>query len=132
MSACHLENERRLRQEMSDKEKCSKIRQELYGRKPYFSLKTPSQTRDMFATKVFMKPWAGNFRHDRRFARTAWMCRCGGSVEREEHIVTACPMYQDLRQKHGDLAEDANLEAFFREALARRDEFDKYKEQKEN
>ena len=59
------------------------------------------------------------------------MCRCGGSVEREEHIVTACPMYQDLRQKHGDLAEDANLEAFFREALARRDEFDKYKEQKE-
>ena len=32
LSACHLENERRLRQEMSDKEKCSKIRQELYGR----------------------------------------------------------------------------------------------------
>ena len=60
------------------------------------------------------------------------MCRCGGSVEMEEHVVTTCPMYQDLRQKHGDLDQDSNLEAFFREALARRDEFDKKKEQKEN
>ena len=41
-------------------------------------------------------------------------------------------MYQDLRQNHGDLDQDFNLEAFFREALARRDEFDKKKEQKEN
>ena len=59
------------------------------------------------------------------------MYRCGGSVELEEYMVTTCPMYQDLREKHGYLDQDSNQEAFFREALARRDEFDKYKEQKE-
>ena len=37
-------------------------------------------------------------------------------------------MYMDLRQKHGDMNEDVNLEAFFREALARRDDYDKQKE----
>ena len=40
-------------------------------------------------------------------------------------------MYGDLRDKYGDLGNDANLVGFFREALARRDEFDKNKEQKE-
>ena len=72
-----------------------------------------------------MKPWAGNFKNDPRFARTGWMCRCGGSVEQEEHVIPACPMYMDLKLKHGDMGEDANLAAFFREALARRDDYDK-------
>ena len=96
LSACHLENERRLRQAMEDKDKCARIGTETYGRKLYFNSKTPSETREMFATRVFMKPWAGNFKNDRRFARTGWMCRCGGSMEQEEHVVTACPMYMDL------------------------------------
>ena len=38
LSACHSENERRLKQAMEDKEKCVKIRKELYGRQLYFSL----------------------------------------------------------------------------------------------
>ena len=46
-------------------------------------------------------------------------------MEQEEHVVTACPMYMDLRQKHSDMSEDVNLKAFFREALARRDDYDK-------
>ena len=60
------------------------------------------------------------------------MCRCGSSLEREEHVITVCPMYMDLRQKHRDLDEDANLQAFFREALARRDNYNKKKENKED
>ena len=48
----------------------------------------------------------------------SWMCRRG---ELEDHVAT-CPMYQDLRQKHGDLVQDSNPEAFFREVLAWRDE----------
>ena len=58
------------------------------------------------------------------------MCRCGGSVELQEHVVTSCPMYMDLRDKHGDLREDANLAGFFREALARRDEYDRKEKEK--
>ena len=34
------------------------------------------------------------------------------------------PIYQDMRQMHGDLGEDANLKAFFRESLVRRDEYE--------
>ena len=41
------------------------------------------------------------------------------------------PMYKDLRQKHGHLGKDTNMEAFFRDALDRRDEIDKKKDQKE-
>ena len=129
--ACDAENERRLRQEMEGKEKCKRIRLDDYGRKEYFSEKTPSQTREMFATRLSMHPWAGNFSNDRRFARTGWLCRCGGSVEREEHVVTSCPMYADLRGSWGDLGEDANLAGFFREALARRDEYDREEKKKE-
>jgi hypothetical protein len=130
--ACHAENERRLREDMRGKEKCSRIEQDSYGRKDYFCCKTPSQTREMFATQVFMQPWAGNFSNDRRFARTGWMCRCGGSVELQEHVVTTCPMYHDLREKFGDMEEDENLAFFFKEALARRDSYDKEQKEKKD
>ena len=55
------------------------------------------------------------------------MCLCGDSVELEEHVIPACSMDQDWRQEHGDLGEDSNLDT-----MARRDKFDKRKEQKEN
>ena len=122
--ACHEENERRLREEMRTKDKCSRVREERYGRKDYFYLKTPNQTREMYATRLSMLPWAGNYGHDRRFARTEWLCRCGESVEHEQHLVTSCPMYQDLRDKYDDMDDDSNLAAFFREALTRREAYD--------
>ena len=129
-TACNTKNERRLRLEMEGKEKCARIRKESYGRKYYFSQKTPNQTREMCATRLSMQPWAGNFSNDRRFSRTGWLCHCWDSVEREEHVVTACPMYADLRDKYGNLAEDSNLASFFREALARRDEYDRDEKEK--
>ena len=85
----------------------------------------------MFATRLSMQPWAGNVSNDRRFARTGWWCRCGGSVELQEHVVTTCPMYHDLREKYGDLGNDSNLAAFFKEALARRDTHDKEQKEKD-
>ena len=53
-------NEKRHREYMNDKEKCR--RDESYGRKDYFDVKTPNQTREVYATMI---PWAGNFGHDR-------------------------------------------------------------------
>ena len=49
---------------------------------------------------------------------SSWMCRRG---ELEDHVATY-PMYQDFRQKHGDLDQDSRMEAFFSEVLAWRDE----------
>ena len=62
--ACHRKNEDNLRKQMSVMKKCERIRKEEYGRKQYFHLKTPYETRERYATRVFMLPWAGNFTHD--------------------------------------------------------------------
>ena len=87
--------------------------------------------REPYATRLSMLPWAGNFGHDRRFARTGWLCRCGESLEQEQHVVTSCPMYADIRLKYDDLESDTNLAAFFKEALARRDVYDEEEKEAE-
>ena len=113
-----------LKLNMGKLEKCNRIRNERYERKDYWSLKTPYQVREYYSSRVSMHPWAGNFSKDKRFQRTNWMCRCNKSRE-DEHHITVCPIYSDLRDKHGDLDCDANLVSFFRDALNRRDEMDK-------
>ena len=67
---------------------------------------------------------AGNFTHDKRFARTGWWCRCREEREEEEHVKDRCPMYDDLREKYTDLDDDDQLVNFFQEMLDRRDEID--------
>ena len=56
------------------------------------------------------------------------MCRCGDSQELELHVLTSCPFYKNIREKYGDLEDDGILAAFFGEALARREEYDKEQE----
>ena len=86
----------------------------------------------------------GNVRHKTGHAALGWkfqprpeVCQDGmvvslrGSVELQEHVVTTCPMYHDLREKYGDLGNNSNLAAFFKEALARRDTHDKEQKEKE-
>ena len=129
-AACHRENEARLRKLMEGKQKCMRILSEEYGQKDYFSLTTPSQVRKYFATKLSMLPIAGNFSHDLRFRRTGWLCRCGAREE-EEHIRSHCQLYEDIREKYGELDDDDKLVAFFGEVLLRRDDMDeKEKEEK--
>ena len=92
--ACHHFQEGQLRQKMKSKDgqimkKCQKIEKDFYGRKPYFDNKVPSEVRSFFSTRVSMLPIAGNFRQDRRFARTSWLCRCGKEREEERHLTPA-------------------------------------------
>ena len=122
-AACHRENERRLRELMEGKKKCEKILAEQYGQKEYFSLKTPSQVRNYFATKVSMLPIAGNFLHDNRFRNTDWLCRCGAREE-QEHIVSHCEIYKDIREKYDDINNEDNMVMFFQEVLKKRDALD--------
>ena len=96
--ACHQYQERQLRNKIKNKEgdimqKCQKIAKDFYGRKSYFDKKVPNQVRSHFATRVGMLPVAGNFRHNRRFARTEWLCRCGQEREEERHITDSCPLH---------------------------------------
>jgi hypothetical protein len=133
--ACHQYNEMELRQKMLNKEgevmeKCRRIAEDSYGRKEYFGGKVPREVRSYFATRVSMLPLAGNFSHDKRFARTGWWCRCGEEREEEEHVRDACPLYQDIRDKYPSLQEDSNLVKFFDEMLSRRDDIDEVEEKR--
>ena len=129
-AACHRMNEARLRKQMEGKQKCVKILADEYGQKEYFNLKTPSQVRMYFSTRVSMLPIAGNFSKDNRFRRTDWLCRCGAR-EQEEHIRSHCEIYRDIREKYDCLDDDEKLVAFFGEVLKRRDDLEeKEKEEK--
>ena len=115
-NACHHFQRGQLNNKMRSKEgqimkKCQKISKDLYERKPYFDNKMPSQVRSFFSTRVSMLPLTGNFRQDRRFARTNWLCRCGKEREEEHHLTDSCSLYKDIREKLSSLEEDNQLVA---------------------
>ena len=111
-------------------QKCQKIAEDFYGRKSYFDRKVPSQVRAYFATRVGMLPVAGNFRQDRRFARTSWLCRCGQEREEERHLTDTCPLYRDIRVQYSNLGEDDQLVDFFQQMLKRRDQLDEQEQER--
>ena len=111
-------------------QKCQKIAEDSYGRKSYFDRKVPSQVRSYFATRVGMLAVAGNFRQDRRFARTSWLCRCGQERERERHLTDTCPLYRDIRVQYSNLGEDDQLVDFFQQMLKRRDQLDEQEQER--
>ena len=77
-----------------------------------------------------MLPLAGNFRQDRRFARTGWLCRCGEEREEERHLTDSCPLYKDIRERFSSLEEDDQLGEFFRQILERRDKIDEQEQER--
>ena len=125
LKACHKMNEQRLRQKADGKEKCGRILGESYGKKSYISSSLIHEVRQMYKTRFGMHPFAGNFSHDRRFARTEWLCRCGNSKEEEGHILSGnCEVYGDIRQKFESNLNDSELVKFFSEVLARREKLE--------
>ena len=110
--------------------KCQRISQDFYGRKSYFDNKVPSSVRSYFATRVSMQAIAGNFRQDRRFARTQWLCRCEGEREEKRHLTDSCPLYRDIRQQYSNLKEDDQLVDFFKKMLERRDQIDEQEKER--
>ena len=107
------------------KQKCERIPEETYGKKRYISSSFIHEVRQMYKTRFGMQPFAGNFSHDRRFAQTEWLCRCGISKEEEGHILSGnCEVYGDIRQKFNTSLSDSELVQFFSEVLARREKLE--------
>ena len=79
--ACHKVNENRLRNKIQGKQKCDRIEKEKYGKKEYIKSKNIYDARQMYRTRFGMQPFAGNYSHDRRFARTEWLCQCREACE---------------------------------------------------
>ena len=114
MKACHLKNESRLRLQATET-KCSRIRNELYGKNDYVRNTTIETAQGWFRTRFALQDFAGHYSHNKKFAKTDWLCRCKSSKEEEGHIVSGnCRAYSDLRSQFGDLGEDQNLVKFFR------------------
>ena len=70
-----------------------------------------------------MLPIAGNFSRDNRFRSTGWLCRCGAR-EQQEHIISHCEIYKDIREKYNDINNEENMVSFFQEVLKKRDALD--------
>ena len=122
--ACHQVNKKWLRSSATPV-KCSRILTEEYGKQNYIEESTIGDARKWFKTCFGLQNFAGNFSHDRRFAKTDWLCRCKISIEDEEHIVSGqCPVYGGLRTQFGDLGEDRNLVAYFTAVLGMREELE--------
>ena len=125
IEACHLENEKMIREKAKGKQKCNRIIEEEYGRKDYISNKQINQVRKFFRTKYRMHAFAGNYSHDWRFAKTDWLCRCRKARENEDHLTSGeCEVFGEIRSKFGNLNNLEVLTKFFDAILKKRDEMD--------
>ena len=123
--ACHLQNEKILREMADGKEKCARMNEEKYGRKEYTQLKSISEVRIWYRTRFGQRPFAGNFSKDKQYAKTNWLCKCGMIKEKESHIIAGkCPVYDDIRGKFSSLERDEDLVDYFNQVLARRDKLE--------
>jgi hypothetical protein len=124
LAACHQKNEEKLRTLAVGK--CSRIKDEVYEKKGYILYKNIYTARQHYRTRWAMHAFAGNYSHDKRFARSNWLCLCLESIEEESHIKSGeCKVYGDLTYKYSDLTCDDNLADLFREVLARREQLSK-------
>ena len=84
-----------------------------------------AKKRQMYRTRFGMQPFAGNYSHDRRFARSEWLCQCREAREEESHLLSGnCPVYGEIWAKYENLDDDDNLVSFFNEILNLRDELE--------
>jgi hypothetical protein len=121
-AACHRKNEGRLRKSAEGKVKCRRMMSEEYGKKKYLGQKSLSSVRSQFRTRFGLQPFAGNYSHDRRFARSQWLCKCEVSVESESHLLEgSCPVYGEINLRYTDLNDEEQLINFFNEVLAKRE-----------
>ena len=122
--ACHIQNETTLRATDSEV-KCYRIKEEPYGKKSYTQSKNIEDSRKWLRTCFGLLPFAENFRHDRWFVKTDWLCRCRISIQEEGHITSGnCQFYGGLRNQFGDLEDDENLVKFFQAVLDKREELE--------
>ena len=87
--------------------KCGRIANEEYGKKSYVSNHNIEISRKWFRTRFGLQDFAGNYSHNRKFAKSDWLCRCKSDRVEEGHIIRGqCSVYEDLRPQFGDLSED--------------------------
>ena len=114
-----------LQKEMAGKTKCERILMDGYGKKKYLTDNILSKMRSIFKTRVKLLPFGGNFKNDKRFAKTKWRCLCKEEIEEESHLLSGkCTVYGDLRSMVVDVRDDHQLATFFAAILERREQME--------
>ena len=122
----------RMMEEAGEMEKCKRIMRDPCGKKPYMTDNLMAKVRQIFLTRVKLQPFAGNFKKDKRFAKTKWLCRCGWEIEQESHLLSGgCPIYGDLVNLVEDKEDDMDILAFFTAVLKRRGELEEEERSRE-
>ena len=123
--ALHDKNEKNLR--ILATGKCERFTSEQYGKKEYMSKKNIFEVRTQYRSRFGLLAFAGNYQHDKRFAQSNWLCRCGEAREDESHLRSGkCKVYGDIVERFSDLSQDESLVQFFAAVLERRDQLDDY------
>ena len=104
---------------------------ERYGKKDYISKLTIGEVRKFYRTRVGLLPFASNFKNDKRFAKTNWMCRCEEEKENQSHIRD-CSLYSDITEKYPSIEDDIDLVQYLHEVLTRRDLIDNMENQEDD
>ena len=86
VQACHAKNKERILLAASNS-KCSRIKEETYGKKSYIGTQNIKNCRSWFRTRFGLIFFAGNYSHSKQYSKTNWMCRCGLEREEEGHII---------------------------------------------
>ena len=122
LKAGHDLNEKFIRNLARGKTKCDNMTKENYGKKDYIKCKSIQHVRQIFRTKFGMHAFAGNYSHDRRFARTDWLCHCGKARENEAHLISGeCEVYGEIRNEFENLDNIETLTKFFLAVLKKRE-----------
>jgi hypothetical protein len=72
-TACRKEQRQRLMKLAEGRVKCSNIPMEVFEKKEYISNTKIKDVRERYKTRYGLQPFAGNFSHDKRFARSEWL-----------------------------------------------------------
>ena len=126
-----VKDESLIREQAKEKSKCERIMREKYGKKDYISKLTIGEVRKFYRTRVGLLPFASNFKNDKRFARTNWMCRCEKEKENQSHIRN-CSLYSDITEKYPSIEDDIDLVQYLHEVLTRRDLIDNMENQEDD
>ena len=106
-----------------DTERLSKLeamRGESFGIKDYMKNKCIDDARYKFRIRTMMVDMKMNFKHDPRYKRESWMCKCVTTVESQNHVLLYCKEYDNLPEGL-DFDNDKDLVKYFRDVLAIRE-----------
>ena len=92
-------NEKELKDNMKDKEKCNFIKTDKFGPQPYFFDRQIEQVRTKFRYRTQMTQVKFNFKNDKKYSSSNWKCdSCeSGYIESQSHLIW-CQAYSHLRE----------------------------------